>query len=141
MSQFAPLINGVQYSGASVRVNILGVSLAGIKSIDFKMTREVNNIHGTGSNVNSRSFGKKNYAGKVAFLMADLTALENASPDNDPTQLPPFSVIVTYMEGVNIKSYTLLACQFTEWGVSTKTDDKEIAVEMPFVYADQKRTR
>ena len=70
-----------------------------------------------------------------------LTAIENASPNFDPTTLPPFDIIVSYMEGTAVKSYTLVGVDFTEWGNATKTDDDESVSELPFIYADQRRTR
>ena len=141
MADFAPLINGIAYSGASVRVTISGVSLPGLKGIDFKMKSNKKNIMAAGRNVNSRSYGGFEFEGKLMVTQNDLTAIENASPDFDPTKLPPFDIIVSYMEGTAVKSYTLVAVDFTEWGNATKTDDDESVSELPFIYADQKRTR
>lgn len=141
MADFAPLINGVAYSGASVRVTISGVSLPGLKGIDFKKKSNKRNIMAAGRNVNARSYGSFEFEGKLMVTQNDLTALENASPDLDPTKLPPFDIIVSYMEGTTVKSYTLNSVDFTEWGNSTKTDDDESTSELPFIYAEQKRTR
>ena len=141
MAEFAPLINGVQLTGASVRVNILGVSLSGLKGIEFKKTSAKENVMAAGRNVNSRIYKGNAYEGKLTLLFSDLTALEDASPDNDPTKLPPFDIIVTYREGTQIKSYTLVSCDITEWSNSVKTDDGALSTELPFIYADQKRTR
>jgi hypothetical protein len=141
MAEFAPLINGISYSGASVRVTISGVALPGLKAIDFKKKSNKKNVMGSGRNVNSRSYTGFEYEGKLTLLQNDLTALENASPNFDPTQLPPFDLIVSYMEGNIVKSYTLVAIDFTEWGNSTKTDDDESVSDLPFIFADLKRTR
>ena len=117
------------------------MSLPGLKGIDFKKKSNKKNVMAAGRNVNARSYNGYEFEGKLSVTQNDLTAIENASPDLDPTKLPPFDIIVSYMEGTAVKSYTLVGVDFTEWGNATKTDDDESTSELPFIFADQKRTR
>ncbi len=130
---FAPLINGTQYSGTSVRVNILGVSIAGLKSVRYKRSQEKSNIYGAGVNVNSRSYGKKQAEGSITILLNDYFALERAAPSNDITNIPPFDIIVSWVESSNVVVHTLHNVEFTEIEVNAKTEDTEIPIELPII--------
>ena len=131
--EFTPLINGSQYSGASVRVNILGVSISGLKAIRYKEMQEKTNVFGAGRLVNSRSFGKETAEGSVTLLMNDLVALQKAAPEGKIYKIAAFDIIVSWIEGTSVVVHTLQNCEFMEVEINGKTDDKEIAIELPLI--------
>lgn len=138
---FQILANGVTYSGSSIVINIGNVSLPSLKAVKFKKKADKNNNYGAGQDVIDRTYGKNEYEASITVKIADLQSIENASPDSDPTQLPPFDIIVGFVQGTKAAAYTLYDCEFTEWGVDAKTDDKEIIVELPLIISHFKRTR
>jgi hypothetical protein len=138
---FHILANGVTYSGSSIVINIGGVSLPSLKAVKFRKKANKNNNHGAGQEVIDRTYGKNEYEASITVKIADLGAIENASPDFDPTNLPPFDIVIGFIQGTKAAAYTLYDCEFTEWGIDAKTDDKEIMVEMPLIISHFKRTR
>ena len=141
MSEFAPLINGVQYSGSSVRINIFNVSLSGFRGIMWKKSRGINLVHGTGNEVNAYSYGKKEPSAALTLLQSDLLALEAAAPEKDISLFAPFSIIVSFVEGVNVVVYSIENCQFTGYDFNMKTDDKFAEITLPIVCTDIIRKR
>jgi hypothetical protein len=138
---FQILANGVTFSGSSIVINIGGVSLPSLKAVKFKKKVEKNNNYGAGAEVVDRTYGKSEYEASITCKIADLQSIENASPELDPTNLPPFDIVVGFVQGNKAAAYTLYNCEFTEWGIDAKTDDKEIVTEMPMIISHFKRTR
>ena len=134
-------IGGTSFSGTSVRVNISGVSLPGLRKVMWKKKPNKNNVYAAGRNVHSRSYGKKEYEASITVLMSDYLALENSVDSRDVTDIPPFEVIVSFIENNKVASYTLKNCEFNESGISVGSEDKDIPVELPMILSNVVRTR
>jgi hypothetical protein len=140
-NEFQPLVNGASYSGTTVTVNILGVSLSGLRKVDFGDGQKKENIYGTGTKVNSRSYGREEPDGSITVLFSDLLALQDAAPDKKIHKIPPFDVTIAYVESGKTVVFVLEQTEFTKYKVSHSTDDMKIEVELPLIIGEVTRKR
>ncbi len=66
-----PLINGVRYSWASVKVNIGPVQFLGCKSINFNEKLDPTKIHGTSQNILGATAGQYDADGDAEFYQQE----------------------------------------------------------------------
>jgi len=107
------LINGQAYDYTQIIVNILGAPLAGVSSINYETSQEKANNYGTGNKPVSRGRGAKEYSGDIEMSMNDIEALRAAAPNNDLTELAPFSMVVYYGNPQNPTADRLTNVEFT----------------------------
>jgi hypothetical protein len=138
---FAPLVNGIQYSFVSIRTNILGVSLAGLRAIEWEQSKEIEDIYATGSEVNSRSYGKNIATSSITVLFSDLLALQDAAPDKEISEIAPFSIIVAFIEGSRAVTFVLENVQFKGYKFSGKADDMKFEITLPLILTKVRRKR
>ncbi len=66
-----PLINGVRYSWASVKVNVNNTQFLGCKSINFSEKVDPQKIHGTGQNIIGATAGMYDADGDAEFYQQE----------------------------------------------------------------------
>jgi hypothetical protein len=137
MASTTTLINGVNYSWSNIILVLFGVPVVGITEISYKRTQKKENNHGMGSEPVSRGYGDRNYDGSITIYYDELKRIISSMPaglNNDITQIPPFNIQVLF-EGVGVP-YTvdkLIACEFLEDPMSTKSGDTAIKVKLPLI--------
>lgn len=126
MAQNTPLINGRAYDYASVTVNILGVPLNGIDSIEYAEEQTKENNFGAGKYAVSRGHGEVNASGSMELHMNDVEALRNAAPDGRLLDIPAFDIVVSFLVENKVKTHTLKNCEFLSDGVSGSQGDTKL---------------
>jgi hypothetical protein len=129
-----PLINGINYSWANIQLILFGSPIVGITEISYKRSQKKENNYGMGSEPVSRGYGQKTYEGSITIYYDEWKRILASSPNGDPTLIPPFPIQVLF-EGTGV-SYTvdkLLACEFTEDPMDSKTGDTAIKVKIPLI--------
>jgi hypothetical protein len=131
-----PLINGINYSWANIRVILFGVPVVGILKIDYKRKQKKENNYGFGSEPVSRGYGNKEYDGSIELYTDEWQRIVNASPNHDPMAIAPFDIQVSFSgSGVATTSHTLKSCEFTEDPFEAKQGDTKLTVNIPLIIA------
>lgn len=131
-----PLINGTSYANANISVNPFGTPLVGITSIEYKRKQTKTNNYGAGVEPVSRGYGIAEYEGSIEVYLEEWKAFIAAAPGRDVLRIPPFNIPVTFSgEGVLTTQDTLLAVEFSEDSMESKTGDTSIKIKIPFIFA------
>lgn len=127
----ASLINGTAYGWSQIKVNIGGVEVNGITSINYSDEREIQDNYGAGNRPVSRGYGAIATEGSITLHMAEVEALQSNATDGSLLSISEFDIVVAYLpEGGVIKTHTLKNCRFKNNGRDVSTGDMEIAVEL-----------
>lgn len=121
-----PLINGRAYDFAQVVVNILGVPIMGIQSIEYKEEQEKKNNFGAGKWAVSRGHGTVNADATIEVSMNDIEALRDAIPSGRLLDIPAFPITVTFLNDQKVVTHTLHNCEFMDDGVTGAVDDTDL---------------
>ena len=130
-----PLINGINYSWANVKVILFGVPVVGITKIEYKIKQKKENQYGAGYEPISRGYGNKEYEGSIEIYSDELKRIISSAPNNDLMQIPPFKISVLFESGAGllITEDVLSMCEFTEEGLSASQGDTKLLVSLPLV--------
>lgn len=132
------VINAEIHSWSSVKVNLLGRSIVGLKGIDYSDSQETKGVKGRGKK--DIGFVSGNYAatGKVTLEMSEVEALNKLMPKGTSIyDIPAFDVVVCYRTGIELVTHMLINCKFTGQGRTGKAGEvKEFEVELPLYIGD-----
>lgn len=130
-----PLINGINYSWANVKVILFGVPVVGITKIEYKTKQKKENQYGAGYEPISRGYGNKEYEGNIEIYSDELKRIIASAPNNDLMQIPPFKIHVLFESGLGVlvTEDVLSMCEFTEEGLSASQGDTKLLVSLPLV--------
>lgn len=107
------LVNGLNYNWCSVSVNILGVTLVGIKSINYSDRHEIEDIMGAGCAPVARGGGQYSAEGSVTLLMEEVEALQAAAPNGRIQEIPEFDITIDFEpENGRFARHVLKNCRF-----------------------------
>jgi hypothetical protein len=128
------LINGVNYSWSNIGVILFGTPVVGILSITYKRKQKKDNNYGAGVEPISRGYGQKEYEGEIELYTDVWKQIIAASPNRDPTQIPPFDIPVSFSgTGVQVDKDVLRAVEFLEDPLEGKTGDTKLTVKIPLI--------
>lgn len=130
-----PLINGVNYSWANIKLILFGVPIVGITKIDYKTKQKKENQYGAGYEPVSRGYGNKEYEGSIEIYTDELKRIINSAPNRDLMAIPPFNIQVVFEDGNSsfLTQDNLLMCEFTEESLSASQGDTKLLVSLPLV--------
>ena len=128
-----PLINGVNYSWANVKLVLFGVPVVGITQIEYKRKQKKENNYGFGLEPVSRGYGNKEYEGKITLYRDEWNAIIAAAPNRDPLDIW-FDIQVSFA-GSRVQPVldVLKACEFMEDPFTVAQGDTKILVEIPLI--------
>lgn len=129
-----PLINGINYSWASVRLVLFGVPVTGITKIEYKVKQAKTNNYGVGTEPVSRGYGNKEYEGSIELYLDEWKAIQLASPNGNPTDIAPFSIQVVF-GGTRTTAATdvLNMVEFLEDPMTASQGDTSLKVTIPLI--------
>jgi len=130
-----PLINGVNYSWANVKLILFNVPVVGITKISYKTKQKKENQYGAGYEPVSRGYGNKEYEGSIEIYTDELKNIIASAPNRDLMAIPPFNIEVVF-EDANSGFLTqdkLQMCEFTEEGLDASQGDTKLLVSLPLV--------
>lgn len=128
-----PLINGINYSWASITVNLLGSPIIGITAIEYADKQKIENTYGAGNFPVGRGFGPIAFSGAITLYKEELEALQNNAPNGRIQDLPPFDIIVAYQAGDKVTVHRLEAVSFAENNRSVNNENLSITAKIPLV--------
>lgn len=124
-----PLINGQNYSWASIKAEVLGTLVVGVTEINYGETDQKSNNYGIGRFPISRGYGNVEPTASIAFYKDTLVALEKVAPLKRIQDIPPFDVTVAYLTRTGKFTKDILRnFEFTENKVETSQNDGRIVV-------------
>jgi hypothetical protein len=129
-----PLINGIAYSWASVRLVLFGVPVTGVTKIDYKAKQTKTNNYGSGIKPVSRGYGNEEYEGSIELYLDQWKAIIAASPSLNPLLIQPFSIQVVF-GGTRTAAATdvLQSVEFLEDPLTTSQGDTSIKISIPII--------
>lgn len=130
------LINGKNYDWGNLSWIIFGIKLVGITEINYTKRRDAPNNYGSGYEPISYGYTNFEYMGDISVYIDELVPIRKASPDFDILKIPPFSATNMFSgDGVVFRTEQLKNIRFTEDPFTSKQNDTNIIVKIPFVFA------
>lgn len=130
-------VNGHSYEWADCQLSIAGgVPVKGITEINYGYTRDIKNIMGCGSEPVSIGYGAKSYTASINIKLEEVRPLVNQAPFGDLTQIPTFTIVVSWLDSENvIITDTLTNCKFMNNEIKTKQGDTSTDVTLNICFA------
>lgn len=128
-------INGRYYDWEHISIQVKGVPLADVLSIDYEDSEKVNAIYGKGRTPRGYTKGNWEASGKLTLLREEYDRLRAASPEGNVYKLDPFDIVISYDKGNGTAvTDTLKDCLFTKRSFGgVEQDTERITVELEFV--------
>lgn len=129
-----PLINGINYSWANVKLVLFGVPVIGITKINYKANQKKDDNYGMGTDPTSRGYGNKEYGGSITLYREEWQSIIAAAPNRDPLGIPPFDIqVVMQKTGQQPTEDVLRSCEFLEDPFTVSQGDTKVLVEIPLI--------
>lgn len=127
-----PLINGVAYSWSQIRMNILGVEVAGVTEINYSDDQEMQNNYGGGNQPVSRGYGQITYEASISMHMEEVEAITAVAPNRRLQDIPEFDIPVLFVpeNGGVIVTHVLKNWRFKNNRRANSRGDMENVVEL-----------
>ncbi len=134
VSDFVPLINGVEYSWGDITTVIGGVPVIGITEINYSDEQVIENHYGAGRHPVSRSKGRVTPTAKLKLHMSEVIGIQKKSPTGRLQDIAPFDLIVCYIpEDGQIVTDKVRNCQFKKNSRDWKEGDTRQEVELELI--------
>lgn len=129
-----PLINGVSYSWANVKLVLFGTPVIGVTKIEYKRKQVKENNYGMGTEPISRGYGNKEYEGTITLYKEEWNGIIANAPSRDPLEIPYFDIQVSF-QGSRVPASldVLRACEFLEDPFTVGQGDTKIMIEIPII--------
>jgi hypothetical protein len=132
-----PLINGVEYTHADIILQILGVPIVGLTSIDYRDMQEITANHGTGHLPVSVGIGAVSFEGTLTMTMKEVQRLTASAPFGRIQNIPLFDIRVNYLtEAGDIVSHKLKSCKFKGRNPNSSVNNTQIEEALELFIAD-----
>lgn len=126
-----PLINGTNYSWASVTMMYNGVPIIGITSINYGEKDMKENNYAAGRFTSSRGYGNVEATCSVSLYKDTLEALQKVAPFRRIQDLPPIDVVVAFKNRAGKFTKDILKnFEFNENKVGTNQGDTKIVSDI-----------
>ena len=122
-----PLINGKAYDFTQIVVLIMGAPIPSVSSITYTEEQTKENNYGAGNRPVSRGKGAINASGSITLSMNDVEALRDVATDGSLLKIPAFDIQVSFLNEQKVVTHILKNCEFTDDGVESSQDDKDIS--------------
>jgi hypothetical protein len=131
MAESPIYINGQAYSFTDMVVNINGVPLQGVTSIDYSDEQEMEEYFSNGKFPSTFGSAKYTATGKISVDRADYNAIVNASPNKRIQENLPIDIPVSYVPASNIPTTDILrGVRFKGASLSMSEGDGRQVVEL-----------
>lgn len=129
-----PLINGKSYEWSNIIMNIMGVPIAGVISIEYEEKQAMENVYGAGSEVVSRGYGKVEPTAKITLHMEEVENIQAVAPLGKLQRIPEFDISVLFVDDSLVtKKHKIRNCRFMNNGRKSNSGDTSIPVELELI--------
>lgn len=128
-----------QYSWNDISIAMAGRIVEGIEDVEYTSKQDKAVLRGRGGKGHSITRGNKDYEGKITLWQSELEAMIKAAPNKDIHSLN-FDIIWAFApdDGGATVIDVLSSCEITEYKKAMKQGDKNMLVELPFIFLDVK---
>lgn len=92
-----PLINGVRHSWASIKLNILGLSIQGVSAISYSSNTAIEDHFGAGQRVVDRGEGNYSATASITLRKYEVERIYAALPPGGQlSDIPPFDIAIVF---------------------------------------------
>ncbi len=133
-----PLINGVEYSWASITVVIGGTVLTGLRGVSYKDGQTIDPYYALGNKPVAVSEGNIEYEASLKVSPTTAQILEESSPTGRLQDIDFFDVIISFNAGLKVQTHTLKNCKFTSNMRDASQGDTALEVELPLFVSEIK---
>lgn len=126
-----PLVNGRAYDWASIKLQMLGITVVGIVAISYEDNQNKVDNQGAGIYASSRGYGKYDAKASITLEMKETERIQSKlGPGRRIQDIPPFNVSVAYVNEANVMvRHTIHNCEFTNNKREIKAGDTNIEVQ------------
>lgn len=127
------------YSWNDISINLGGRIVEGVEEVEYTAKQEKSVIRGRGGKGHKVGRGNKDFEGKITLWQSEVEAMIKDAPNKDLLALS-FDVIWSFVpdDGGATVTDVLTTCEFTEYKKAMKQGDKNMLVELPFIFLDVK---
>jgi hypothetical protein len=137
-----PLINGVEYTHADIVLELLGVPIIGVTSIEYSDVQNIEGNYATGHLPTSVGFGQVDLTATITITSVEFRRIVLFAPGRRLQNLPFFDVGVNFIpeSGIFVRD-RLVRCKFKGANISTATNNTQIEVPLELFVADIRYNR
>lgn len=131
--------NSKEYSWCDVSTVIGGRVLDGLTAIEYSVKQDKEAIFGRGSDPHSIGRGNRTHEGKLTVLQSEYEAMVRDAKENDILNLS-IDITVSFIpqDGGQMVTDILQGVEFTEDAKKANQGDKNMPVELPFIFLRKK---
>ncbi|MDF7809912.1 hypothetical protein [Hymenobacter sp. YC55] len=130
-----PMINGRAYDWASIKVQLLGLTLVGITAVSYEDTQAKVDNYGAGTMASSRGYGKYEAKASITLEMKEVERIQaSLQPGQRIQDIGPFNIVVAYVNESNrMVTHTIHNVEFTNNKRELKTGDTTVEVALELI--------
>lgn len=130
-----PLINGRAYDWASIKLQLLGMTIIGVTAISYDDNQAKVDNYGAGTYASSRGYGKYEPKASITLEMKEVERIQAALPAGGRIQdIAPFPIVVAYVNQSNrMVTHTIHNVEFTNNKREMKAGDTNIEVALELI--------
>lgn len=132
-------ISSKQYSWNDISIAFGGKIEDGVTEVEYSVKQDKDVLRGRGEKPLAILRGNKDFEGKVTIWQSTLEAMIKDAPNNDVLALQ-FDIIWSFAptNGGETVNDVLVGCEIKEYKKGLKQGDKNMPVELPFIFLDVK---
>ncbi len=127
------------YSWNDVSIAIGGRIIEGVEDVEYSEKQDKGVLRGRGGKGHGITRGNKDFEGKITLWQSEVEAMIKDAPNKDILALN-FDIVWSFVpdDGGATVTDVLVSCEFTEKKKAMKQGDKNMLVELPFMFLDVK---
>ncbi|KVV16137.1 hypothetical protein [Flavobacterium sp. TAB 87] len=133
------LYSSKQYSWNDISIVIGGRIIEGVEDIEYTSKQDKAVLRGKGPKGHAITRGNKDFEGKITLWQSEIESMISEAPNKDLLSLS-FDVIWAFVpdDGGATVTDVLTTCEITEYKKGMKQGDKNMLIELPFIFLDVK---
>lgn len=134
-----PLINGVEYTHSNILLNLFGLPVVGVTSIEYADNQNIAGNYSTGALPTSVGFGQLDLTATLTITSVEYRRIVQFAPGRRIQNIPFFDVGINYVPdtGIFVRD-RLVRCRFKGANISSQTNNTQIEVPLELFVADIK---
>lgn len=139
--------NSREFEFADIKVRILGKELSGLRGLTYKSSQDKELLYGQGNQAKGIQRGNIKQEGTLSLLKGDFDELNLAARAAGYSSITavPFKFInidCVYQktDGGELKTDSLIGCEFTEFEDGMKQGEKFKEISLPFIFLRLKQS-
>ncbi|MGM8362134.1 hypothetical protein ACSV4D_09490 [Flavobacterium sp. ARAG 55.4] len=127
------------YSWNDISIAIGGRIIEGIEDVEYTAKQDKAVLRGRGGKGHGITRGNKDFEGKITLWQSEVESMIKDAPNKDILSLS-FDVIWSFVpeDGGATVTDVLTTCEITEYKKGMKQGDKNMLIELPFIFLDVK---